>query len=154
MTYMGVEHLSVYHGQTVRNFNVPGRWPRVDNRDRDPRTGGLNARDGLDCADVSSGSLWWVGRPRDTGDLEDLDAWEIAFQTWSEDLFSAGYVATPGLSLLMPNSGTVGNGQIDPSNPGQLVVPGGTSSAANGGDPYEVNWVVINGQITFLPPTL
>ncbi|KAI0383270.1 glycoside hydrolase [Hypomontagnella monticulosa] len=144
MTYLGVEALRVFHGQTMRYF-APGTWPRVDNGDET-----LNARDGFDCGDVSPGGLWYVGRPRPTDQIQ--SDWEVAFQTWSEELFRDGYVASTGLSLIFEGAAYDSNGQIDPNNPGRLLFRGEASTAANGGDPYAVNWVVEDGHLTFYAP--
>lgn len=133
-TYMGVNRITMFHGQNVRWQG--GAW-RVDNRD----FGGLNARDGFDCAEEEE--LWYVGSPRSNSALQGN---ELRFfntlQTWAVNLYNNGYVGDAALSLIFQTPALLPNGHIDPSNPGMLQHPGGSSATLGGGDPYSVSWTV------------
>ncbi|RYP74296.1 hypothetical protein DL771_003117 [Monosporascus sp. 5C6A] len=154
-THMGVDAVSVYHGQIVHNFNNGDAW-RVDNSDHDRRNSeNLNRRDGFNCPqDV--GSLWYVGRPVDipAGTEEEEVPWYLAFERWGQRLFNAGIARTPGISVILPNAPRLPNGDINPPLAGPVLRRYEQSSVVGNGDPYTVNWVVGgNDQVTtFVDP--
>jgi hypothetical protein len=64
-----------------------------------------------------------------------------AMHDWGVQLFNDGYVSTLGLRLIYnpPEGSQVG--EIDPANPGTLVMRNGGSAAYNYWDPYTLNWL-------------
>ncbi|KAH6608262.1 chitinase (class v) [Trichoderma cornu-damae] len=136
-TYMGIPGFRVFHAQEPRRL-ATGAW-RVDSR----QTGPYTARTGWECAEGDG--YWYIGSP----DVVEGEFLEL-MQEWGEWLYAEGYVSTLGLRLIVNPPG-LENGDIDPSNPGDLVEPSGSSSAAGGLDPYELNWLVYGGAYNFFP---
>ncbi|EFY94032.1 glycoside hydrolase family 18 protein [Metarhizium robertsii ARSEF 23] len=142
-TYLGVDYLSVYHGQEVRGARGRYAW-RVQNID----SGYLNARDGFSCDSVGDG-LWYVGSPRA---VEGQEPWYQLVQEWSEVIYNQGYVRSPGIRLIL-EGGNPPSGEIDPQDPGVLALPNTQTNAASGADPYTINWLITQGdRYDFFPP--
>lgn len=152
-TYLGIEGVSVYHGQIT--YYPRDSW-RVSNRDSDSNTGeGLNRRDGFNCP-RDLGGQWYVGRqlnaPADST-AEDR-AWYTALQNWGSFLLRNGYVGTTGLSVILPHPQVLGNGDIDPNNIGEMIEETGQSPALGNGDAYGTNWWIVGNPTrvdTFTP---
>jgi chitinase len=136
-TYMGVQRITVFHGQNPRFQN--GAW-RVENGD----FGGLNSRDGWDCPESDSGGQeWYIGSPRDNSGLSGPDQeFFTTLQTWAQNLYTAGYTGTAGQQLIFQGTASLPNGDIDPAVPPFLVHRGGRSDVAGGQDPYLLSWTV------------
>ncbi|KAH6953868.1 chitinase [Ilyonectria sp. MPI-CAGE-AT-0026] len=155
-TYMGVTGMTVYHGQDVRpaeNANgdevepgeeVESAW-RVENQGGTQWT----ARNGFYCHrhDLEQ---WFVGAPVLVVSTDPVIA---ALQTFGERLWRQGYVARPGLQLILQGGSSLDD-EIDPENPGSLIhSQSGTSSVIGNLNPYNLNWLYDNGyNVTPNPP--
>lgn len=151
-TYLGVNALSVFHGQTT--FYPRDSW-RVSNRDHNSREGGqgLNERDGFNCP-RDLGAQWYVGRPVNipADSSEEDRRWYRALERWGDSLRVNGYAQMPGLGVILPQPGQLPNGEIDTNNLGPLIQGQGQSPALGGGDAYGTNWIVQGNLVdTFVP---
>ncbi|KAM0467219.1 hypothetical protein ACHAP7_012162 [Fusarium lateritium] len=156
-TYMGITGMSVFHGQEAV---VEERTWRADGRGTT-----ATARNGWYCRQAE-GSLWFVGAPipnmpppgddddsGSEGDQSDPERFYRSIQSFGASLYTQGYVAAPGLRLILEGGGSL-NGDIDPENPGRLLTGRQTSSALRGLIPYGVNWLIdrFRGYDLFIPP--
>lgn len=132
-TYVGVPHVSIYHGQFIEPANnQDGAW-RVSNE-----LTRYTRRTGWDCP--AGGGSWYVGAARN---MVGENALTLAMHTWGEQLWADGYMATLGLRLIFePPSGSLG-GEINPNSPGTLVHGSeARTTAAMRGNPYWRNFLI------------
>ncbi|KAF7551416.1 hypothetical protein G7Z17_g5035 [Cylindrodendrum hubeiense] len=147
-TYMGVTGMSVYHGQDVRpaedaNHHEVGpggevefAW-RVQNQDRTQWT----ARSGFFCNQHNL-EQWFVGAPLSVANNDPVIS---ALHRFGEQLWRQGYVARPGLQLILEGGNNLDD-EIDPENPGRIIhSETGTSPEIGDLNPYNLNWLYDNG---------
>ncbi|KAK3177719.1 hypothetical protein K4F52_009523 [Lecanicillium sp. MT-2017a] len=132
------------HGLRCHGY-LPKEWRlaswRVDGHD----LGGDHVRDVFHCDEYYE-SAWYFGAPHNLDQQSDDYEWERRMQSWSESLFNAGYVRSPGISLILEGGGSLGN-EIDPENPGILSRGRMATTAAGHRNPYLLNWRIGPGDL-------
>jgi hypothetical protein len=130
-THVGIPHLRVFHAHRSIAGSLDVHW-RVNQTDPV-----ANARRGWSCPE--GGGMWYPGAA--LAESTPRTHLTTAMHDWGVQLFNDGYVSTLGLRLIYnpPEGSQVG--EIDPANPGTLVMRNGGSAAYNYWDPYTLNWL-------------
>lgn len=128
---MSVAAVRFFHSQWFRPGHGQRPW-RVQG------SGERATRDGFNCErEPQFRSLWCVGSPRQ---VPEDDPFLQNFQTWGENLVNTGYASFPALALIFDTDNPTAT-DIDPDHPGTLLHPENVSTAANGSNLYQVNWL-------------
>ncbi|CAG7566318.1 unnamed protein product [Fusarium equiseti] len=166
-SYMGVEAVSVYHGQRVWGAGSGMYAWRVDGRDT-----AFNARSTYVCGEDG---LWYVGTEARAGtwDMRPRGRAMRALERFGMMLWEQGYVRGPGLRLILEGGDLhyQGGREINPLDPGRVLgeeepnrLLGGNPTNPPPGEMedwdrvdqingYTVNWLLDGEDYNFAPPS-
>ncbi|KAK4233286.1 glycosylhydrolase family 18-9 [Achaetomium macrosporum] len=133
-TYVGIQSVQIFHGQETNEIEGQGAW-RVDN------TGSRSTRRGYRCPE---NTLWYFGAPvaipgSSPADEAMRQYWQN-LRDWALRLFNSGYVASPGLSLILRNPVRLINGDYDPSS--RTLLGQGENHPDYHQNMWLINWII------------